>query len=517
MRIKEGVHIVLTDIYASRSNKFMLLNAVFLIGVILASLFHAGGSSFIPLYICAWIGAIACLFLCSRVHKALFIIGVIGILAGVARFAVSEPRQTAGHIKFYNGLYTTFVGVVGEEPKASFNQKQKILVEVERVKQVNDTQMRLPDSVFGTVAVYAPHFPTRKAGDELEVTCALQDTREFGKGTQAETLHKDGVWAVCDDALVKRIAENRFTRGAGILNTFRTQVDARVRELFNEPYAGLLGGILYGARAGVSAQLLTDFQRTGLSHIMAISGYNITIMVTALAILAVYAGVRRQYAFWILSLMIILFVIFTGASASVVRAGVMGFLVLLARQMGRGSAITRVLLLSASILILFNPRVLLFDVGFQLSYLSTIGLVYGVPLLEKIFDRVPEIFGLKEITLCTVAALIATTPLILYQFGRFSLIAPVANLLVLPFIPMTMAFGFAALILSFMWAPLGVVFAWIAWLPLAYIVQVVSALSQLEFSSFSLRIAFPVMAAYYIFMMYVVYVQTKKLNMTLFL
>jgi len=502
----------LANLYASRSKKFMLLNAAFLIGVILASLFYAGRSAFIPLYICAWIGAIVCLFLRSRVYRMLFIIVAIGILAGIARFVISEPTQTAEHIKFYNGLFATFIGVVGEEPKASFNQKQKILVEVEHVERVNDAHVQLSDSVIGTVAVYAPQFPARKAGDELEVTCALQDTSEFGKGAQAEKLHKDGVWAVCDDARIRVLAENRLARGAGLLNTFRTQVDAHVQGLFNEPYAGLLGGILYGARAGVSAQLLTDFQRTGLSHVMAISGYNITIMVTALSILAVYTGMRRQHAFWILTGMLILFVIFTGASASVVRAGVMGFLVLLARQMGRGSAITRVLLLSASILVLFNPRVLMFDVGFQLSYLSTVGLVYGVPLLEKIFDRVPEMFGLKEITLCTAAALIATTPLILYQFGRFSLIAPVANLLVLPFIPMTMAFGFAALILSFIWTPLCAVFAWIAWVPLAYIVQVVSALSRLEFSSFSLRIALPVMAAYYILMMYVVYVQTKKLN-----
>lgn len=505
MRIKEGVRNFLEGFYASRSKKFMLLNAAFLIGVVLASLLHTGREAFIFLYAGAWVVGIACLLLRVRAQRVLVALVLGGALLGAARFAFSEPVHTPAHIQFYNGLYATFIGVVGEEPKASFNQKQKIIVEVERVQQVNDARMQLHGAVVGAVAVYAPQFPTRKAGDELEVTCALQDTREFGKGTQAETLRKDGVWAVCDDARITRIAENRLTRGAGLLNTFRTQVDTHVQKLFNEPYAGLLGGILYGARAGVSARLLTDFQRTGLSHVMAISGYNITIMVTALSILMVYAGVRRQHAFWILTGMLILFVIFTGASASVVRAGVMGFLVLLARQMGRASAITRVLVLSASVLVIFNPRIIMYDVGFQLSYLSTVGLVYGLPILENFFERVPEMFGLKEITLSTAAALIATTPLILYQFGRFSLVAPLANLLILPFIPMTMAFGFVALILSFVWIPLGTVFAWVTWVPLAYIVQTVSALSELEFASFSIRIALPFMLAYYVFMVYMLW------------
>ena len=129
-----------------------------------------------------------------------------------------------------------------------------------------------------------------------------------------------------------------------------------------------MAGLLYGERSGLPLELADNFSRTGVSHIIAVSGYNISIVALALMSLFINLGLARPRAFWLVVAGIILFVIFTGAGASVVRAGIMGLIVLLAGQLGRLSRIGNVLIFTAALMLLFNPYVLIWDAGFQLSF-----------------------------------------------------------------------------------------------------------------------------------------------------
>ena len=174
--------------------------------------------------------------------------------------------------------------------------------------------------------------------------------------------------------------------------------------------------------------------------------------------------------------LILAFVFFTGATASVVRAGIMAVIVLLAQYLGRLSAVGRVLVYAVVVMLFFNPYLLMWDAGFQLSFLSTLGLVYLVPILEPLTEKI-KVSGtsamLLEVFITTMAAIFATMPLIMHQFGRFSVVAPLVNILVLWIIPWLMLFGFLALILSFVFFPLGQLIAWVAGLGVRYVIIVV--------------------------------------------
>jgi competence protein ComEC len=274
-------------------------------------------------------------------------------------------------------------------------------------------------------------------------------------------------------------------------------VAEKVNQLWHEPHASFMAGLLYGYRGGLGS-LNEAFNRTGVTHIIAISGYNISIVASILfAVLVKGFWINRKKAFWGILIGIGLFVLFTGASASVVRAGIMGSLVLLARQLGRQKAIANVLALTALLMTLHNPFVLLWDAGFQLSFVAVVGLIYLAPLLAPKFEKIPEAFGLRESVVSTLSAIIATLPLIAYQFGRVSLVALPANILILWLIPFLMMLGFLAVMLSFIFMPVAQVIAWIAWAGLSYIILVVKWLSGLGFASVSVVVPFVVVLVLY--------------------
>ncbi|MCL5666747.1 MAG: competence protein ComEC family protein, partial [Patescibacteria group bacterium] len=210
----------------------------------------------------------------------------------------------------------------------------------------------------------------------------------------------------------------------------------RISNFLNEPQASLLMGILIGARKTLPQNVVDNFNATGVSHIIAISGYNISIIIKALEYLARLLG--RKMSFWLSLLVIAGFVIVSGASASVIRAAIMGGCLLLAFYIGRQYSISPILFFSAFVMLLLNPKILYWDISFQLSFAATAGIVYFSPLLETATAGWPGLLKTKDIFLTTMAAIVVTLPLILLYFGRLSLVAPVTNILLLPFIPFTM-------------------------------------------------------------------------------
>ena len=254
------------------------------------------------------------------------------------------------------------------------------------------------------------------------------------------------------------------------------------------------------------------FNKTGVSHIIAISGYNITIVATMLMAVFIHLYVPRKKAFWLIVSGIALFVIFTGASASVVRAGIMGILTLVATQLGRMSRMGNVLMLAALLMALHNPFILRWDAGFQLSFAATLGIVYLTPLLSLWLGKMPELVGLKESFITTIAAIIATLPLILYQFGRISSVAPVVNVFILWMILWLMFFGALAVGASFLFLPLGTVISWITWVGIQYVMSIVSWFGRLPFASYEIKIPWWMMILLYCGIIFILLWQRKKLN-----
>jgi len=257
----------------------------------------------------------------------------------------------------------------------------------------------------------------------------------------------------------------------------------RINIVLKEPKSSLLLGILIGARKSLPQNVTDDFTTVGLSHVVAVSGYNISIIIGALGgLLAKLFG--RKASLWLSLLIIAGFVVIAGASASVIRAALMGLLLLLSFRFGRLYAITPSLCFAAFLMLLLNPKILYWDVGFQLSFLATMGIIYFVPVLERLTDGWPNPLNTKSILLTTMAAMVATLPLIMFNFGRLSTVAPLVNILVLPIIPEAMLFGFLSFLPFF-----GPGFALITDVILTYILTVSARFARLPYASLEVEIS----------------------------
>lgn len=215
--------------------------------------------------------------------------------------------------------------------------------------------------------------------------------------------------------------------------------------------AALMSGILLGERGEFTDKFEEDLKKSGTTHIVALSGYNISIIgLTLIGLLGLFF--RRQWAFYLSLIAIPLFVVMTGAEASVVRAGIMGVIVLLAQRQSRLYSFRNAVTFTGLVMLLINPKLLVFDLGFELSFAALFGIVYLFPYLEKRLgwrDKEGSIFELKKNGLQTFSAQTAVTPILLAKTGYFSATALIANILILTFIPLTMFFGFLTAVLGF--------------------------------------------------------------------
>ncbi len=267
------------------------------------------------------------------------------------------------------------------------------------------------------------------------------------------------------------------------------------------PYSAYINGVLLGTKQEIPEELTQAFNKTSTTHILAISGYNITIIGEALLVVLVFF-MRRRRAFWFSVAIIIIFTIMTGADASVVRAAIMGLLLLFANGYGRLYDPKNSILLAAGIMIFLDPLALRFDVGFQLSFLAVLGLMYVAPILKERFKKIPEWFGLKETVLMSLSAQIMVAPLLAYVFHTFSLVSLPANLLVLPLMPYVMLFGFLTGIAGLILAPLGQAVGSIAWVLSWYQLHVIQWLAALPFSVVTIMMSALVLVIIYILIIF---------------
>jgi competence protein ComEC len=284
------------------------------------------------------------------------------------------------------------------------------------------------------------------------------------------------------------------------LHKFRRQFEAGMLSALPEPLGSLGLGLLIGQRSNLPDVVTEQLSIVGLTHIVAVSGYNLTIIMR---------GVKRalakrsKYQSTVISLVLMgLFLLCTGFSASIVRAALVTTLSLWAWYYGRSIKPILNLLLVASLTAGINPLYIWSDIGWYLSFLAFFGVLVVGPEVQKLFigNREPKL--LSGIITETIAAQAMTTPLIMYIFGKFSLVAVLANILVVPLVSVAMSLsllaGLAGLIVP-------AISGWLAlparWL-LTYMLDIVSLLSQVSWASFSLKISLAwAIASYLIFLL----------------
>lgn len=255
----------------------------------------------------------------------------------------------------------------------------------------------------------------------------------------------------------------------------------RVKSILPQDEGALFNAMILGYEKDVSAKIKTDFNRTGTRHVVAISGMNISIVALLIMSLGLSAGLWRHQAFWLAVAGVAAFVLLVGSPPSALRAGIMGIILLWAQNRGRLVQAWRPVLIAAFFMVALNPTLLNFDIGFQLSFLAVLGIIYFKNFWMRVFRWVPIKF-IRENIVLAMAAQTTTWPLILYNFGTLSVISPIANIFVVPMLTPIMFLGLG-FVLVFYFSLLAKLFLWPAWLVLKITIKLVEFFGSFGWAS----------------------------------
>lgn len=389
---------------------------------------------------------------------------VAAFFIGGIRYQASLPDYgNAKYIQNYvdQGARVEIIGLVVEYPD-SRDQITNLRIEVETLE---NARVDLAADVYGLVLVKIPVEERVLYGDRVKVSGYLKLPPEGEDFNYRVYLKRQGIYVYLPNADIEVLEPNA---GGNFLmrNIYelRSRALENIYQLWPDPEASLLAGILLGIESGISEKVQKAFRETGTTHIIAISGFNITIVAGLFSRFFSRVLNPRQGALAAIS-GIGLYTLLVGADAAVVRAAVMGGLSIFAGQIGRRQHGLNAAALASLIMVLFNPQ-LPWDLSFQLSLSATLGLIlYADPLangflriLSRIIplERAQRLIGpVSEFVLFTFAAQLTTLPVMLYHFQSFSLNTFLTNPAILPVQPPIMLVGGLALILSLIWLPLG--------------------------------------------------------------
>jgi competence protein ComEC len=340
----------------------------------------------------------------------------------------------------------------------------------------------------------------------------LQEPKNFEDSTFNYQMYlaKDGIYRICNKAQITAVAKNKGSRAYAAILTAKNKFEEKISAVFPDPEGAYLKGLLLGGSKRMTKDLNDAFSRTGTTHTVAVSGYNVTIVAAFLMWLGIFLGLWRQQVFSFALIGIVLFVLMTGAPSSAVRAGIMGGLVIWAMKEGRLANSTNAILLAAAVMLLINPLLLRYDAGFQLSFLATLGIVWLYPLFENFFQKgSANIF--KETILMTMAAQIFVLPILLNSFEKLSIVSPLANLLILPAIPYIMLGGFTAGMAGLIFVPLGKLVGFIPYILLKLELAIIQWLANLSWSSLEIKnFGWVYISAYYMLLAGILYFWKRR-------
>lgn len=415
-----------------------------------------------------------CVFLFPKRWQLCAILCSIGFLCGMGHVLITLHAATPNKIDFYAGddpdtaRFAELEGIISSFPDIRSDQV-KVYLEAERFR-IGENE--LWQQTTGKVLVNLPLAPAVSYGDRIFVRGKLLIPPEWEDFSYQRYLEKEGTYAYIPRASFEVLDKKQGNPLFRMLFQARTAIEFTIRHRIPEPEASFAIGILLGGERGFSEQTIEEFRITGLSHLLALSGFNITILI--LFIFAVFRFLPKHINLILTLLSIAAFVLLTGASASVVRAAVMGLLSLFVLHFGSMGHPSYILLWSAFCIVLINPFLLFSDVSFQLSVAAVIGLIFFTPLWEKWFQKVPAALGLRDGLQTTMAAQITAVPLVAFYFQRVSLISPLANILVAPLIPVAMLCSFLTLLPG-----IGILFAFGAYQVLHLALFITTTLSKI--------------------------------------
>ena len=405
------------------------------------------------------------------------------------RYAATRSVITSSHAAFYNDRgIVQIMGIIVQPPDVR-DTTINLVIDVESLRTSDEGEGTiLSDVVMGRVLIQVQASAAWHYGDRVVAYGQLQTPFESGDFSYADYLARQGILSIMPYARVEKVGGGQGSRIKSIIYNLRDRSHQTIKTLFPSPESDLLAGILLGLDQGLSESLQEAFRRTGTTHIIAISGFNIAILAGLFTSLFTRLLGRKWGALTAITA-ISIYTILVGADAAVVRAAFMGALGVFGGMFGRQQNGLNSLGLASLGMVLITPD-LPWDIGFQLSAAATMGLIlYAQPLsarLTKFFLRwMPEeqanmlISPISEFLLFTLAAQIMTLPIVAYHFGGLSCLALLANPLILPVQSLVMILGGISLLTGLLLPGIGSIFALVALPSISYSIRMVNWLAAL--------------------------------------
>lgn len=358
------------------------------------------------------------------------------------------------------------------------------------------------------ILIDLPKYPAYKYGDRITIKGIIAKPEKFDEFDYGMYLARYKIFATMtydrfdESALVvEKISGGLGNKLISNIYAFREKVYVNIRKIFPEPQAGIVAAIILGLKQAIPADFMEKLRIVGLSHIVVISGFHVAVMIKIFQ--SIGKSWSKKSVFVIGSLFLLFFIILTGASPSVIRASIMAWLFLLAPILGRKGKITNILTFTVLVMLLENPLILLHDVSFELSVLAVLGLIYLMPIFDRPLSRFGKIIG--PTISATLSAQIMTLPIVLLGFGRFSIVAPLVNILVTPLLSVIIPYGILISLVSLIFIRYSFILSWPLNFLLKYIIYVVNLFSSFKYSSVDVSIGSTFVAIYFLVLIFLIY------------
>ena len=384
-------------------------------------------------------------------------------------------------------------GVIGDTPEAGGNAS-RFLLHLERVNDGSGWQ----EASGGVLVTASPSLeltrrrdaPFFRYGDRLLLDGELEEAPVFADFNYREYLARRGIDALMFEPEATWLEEGQGSRPLALLHSLRRSLAGALDASLPEPQASFAKAVLLGIRDTMPSDVVEAFRNTGTSHLLAISGLHVGVVLGLVVPAAAGLFGRRRSLYLLLPLGVVwLYVLLSGLSPSAERAAIMASFYLAAVALGRQRSALPALGFAAAFMAALDPQVV-YDVSFQLSFAAMAGIITLWPPLEAamrtLFEKIapgdgwPERLGYWAIASVAVsaAAVAATLPILAFYFHQVALLSIPATLIALPALPLILAASLATAVGGLALPVLGQAIGWLAWLPLTYLLGIVQALPE---------------------------------------
>ena len=428
------------------------------------------------------------LFIFSRYkrHIILACLCLIALFSGALRYQSSLPVSGEESLQFYNDSGIVEIkGLISRDPEDGDKTTRLHLTSTE-IEVGQDWR-----EVSGSVLLFVPRYPLYQYGDVVLVTGKLQTPQRFEDFDYAAYLAHQEIYSTMLYPGIEILDSGGGARPLQWVYSLRNNLSQTLEKVLPEPQASLAQAVLLGKRGNVPPQLKEDFAETGTSHLLAISGLHLSIVVGIMLIIGIWLFGRRRYFYiWLALGTVWLYALLTGMNPPILRAAIMASLFLTAELLGRQRSAFTSLAFAAAVMVGINPQIL-WTASFQMSFTAMAGLIFIMPPLKATGKRVINntlgdegmVVSIANIISdsfsITLGATVAVWPVIAYHFGIISLDTLPATLFALPALPVIIVTVSITAVLGIFALPLAQITGWLAWFCLSHVMWVVRAFAVL--------------------------------------